>query len=103
WGRRAHSSAGTRRTPGTRGRCLSIAPGRRPPPRAPRPDARKARADPRADPGRRERVHYVVEIVPVARPLGPAHPRERPVERVAEPVHEEQRARGPEPGGAQPR
>ena len=48
---------------------------------------------------RRDGVDEVVEVVAVRRPLDPAHAGERAVERVAEPVDDEQRARRREPGG----
>ena len=47
----------------------------------------EAEADQRGGDG----VGEVVEVVAVGRPLGLADARERPVERVAEPVHDEQR------------
>ena len=51
------------------------------------------------DQGRGDRIGEVIEVVAVARPLGPPHPRQRPVERIAEPVHHEQDARRPEVPG----
>jgi hypothetical protein len=58
------------------------------------------RRQPEADPDRGggEGVHEVVEVVAVAGPLGPADAGEGAVERVTEPVHNQQGARRPEPG-----
>jgi hypothetical protein len=41
----------------------------------------------------------MIEVVAVARPLGPPHARQRTVERVAEPVRDEQPAGHPQPDG----
>ena len=49
--------------------------------------------EPEADQRGRDRVGEVVEVVAVARALGAPHARERAVQRVAEPVHDEQRRR----------
>ena len=54
---------------------------------------------PESDPDRRggEGVNEVVEVVAVARPLALSHPGERAVERIAEPVDDQQGARRPQP------
>ena len=59
------------------------------------------RGEPEAEPDERGRggVGEVVEVVAVARPLGAPHARERAVERVAEPVDDEQRRRRPQVPG----
>jgi len=57
------------------------------------------RGQPEAEPDerRRQRVGEVVEVVAVARPLGAPHARQGAVERVAQPLDDEQRRHPPQP------
>src|SRR3989454_97662 len=50
---------------------------------------------------RRVGVHQVIEVVAVARALVAAHPRQRAVEAVAQPVRDQHGARGPQPHAAE--